>query len=93
MADFERINIRPTFRTSQLPCDGNVGDLLVLSPLNEGERDPETQGSASVWVCIKANWPPENENAVWARIQFDGIAQCGTPTPLPPQNRPHLRSG
>jgi hypothetical protein len=93
MADFERINIRPTFRTSELPCDGKVGDLLILSPLDENERDPEHLGSAAVWVCTKANWGPENENAVWQRIQFDGFAQCGNITPLPPQDQPNLIRG
>jgi hypothetical protein len=88
-----RINIRPFFRTDQVPCEGNVGDLIVLSPLDEGERDGSPQGMASLWVCIKANWEPENEPAVWARVQFDGVAVCDHRVAPPPQNRPRLREG
>jgi hypothetical protein len=44
-------------------------------------------------VCIKANWEPENEPAVWARVQFDGVAVCDHPISRPPQDRPSLRQG
>jgi hypothetical protein len=89
----ERVNLGPRFRTVEVPCEGRVGDLIVLSPLDEGEFDGEPQGSASLWVCIKANWDPEGMPAVWARVQFDGVASCGIPVALPPQDRPRLHRG
>jgi hypothetical protein len=90
---YHRINIKPNFKTSKLPCDGKVGDLLILTPLAEDERDPSHDGLASVWICIKASWGPENEHAVWARLQFDGVSTCDVPVPKPPQNHPPVREG
>ena len=93
MAAGERINLRPNFREEQVPCKGNVGDLIILTPLDEGERDGMPVGVASLWVCTKANWDPEGEPAVWARVQFDGIASCGNPIQTPPQDLPTLYRG
>ena len=93
MAVIEQVNVGPHFTETQLPCDGMVGDLLVLSPLKEGERDPSPQGLATVWVCIKSAPGAERDAAVWARVQFDGVASCGRPVPAPPQGRPDLVRG
>ena len=84
----EQINIRPVFEQLTVPCDGEAGDLLVLTRLKAGERDSSPQGLASLWFCTKAS---EGERpAIWARVQFDGIATCQAPIPTPPQNRPTL---
>jgi hypothetical protein len=89
----DQINFRPEFQTTKLPCSGKVGDLIVVTPLKENEPDPEPQGSASVCICLKAN-DREGRPAVWARVQFDGIATCETVIlPLPPQDRPRLERG
>lgn len=99
MDPYHRINIKPNFNTDKLPCDGKVGDLIILmssspaAPLAEGERDSSKDGVASVWVCTKASWGPENEHAVWARLQFDGVSTCDFPVPKPPQNHPPVREG
>lgn len=87
----DQFNFRPLYERTQVPCEGQVGDVLVLSPLREGERDPQPQGSASVWFCIKSD--DDEGSAVWARVQFDGIATCKKPVPLPPQTRPELVRG
>jgi len=87
----DQINFKPWFEQHTVPCEGEVGDILVLTPLKEGRPDPEQQGSATVLFCIKAN---EGERpAVWARVQFDGVATCEAPLPMPPQTRPTLRRG
>jgi hypothetical protein len=87
----DEINIQPAFKQSSVPCEGEVGDLLVLTRLAEGERDPSAQGMASLWFCIKA--ADGEQHAVWARVQFDGVASCGKPIPDPPQNHPTLQRG
>jgi hypothetical protein len=91
VASGDEINFRPTFQTNSVPCEGEVGDLLVLTPLKDGEADPSAQGMATVWFCIKAG--KGERQAVWARLQFDGVATCGFPLADPPQNRPTLRRG
>ena len=91
MASEDQINFKPAFETNTVPCEGEVGDLLVLSPLKDGEPDPTNQGLASVWFCIKAG--NAERPAVWARVQFDGVASCGFPIADPPQSRPTLRRG
>ena len=93
MAVREQINIKPIFRGISVPCEGEAGDLLVLTPLEEGERDGSAQGLASLWFCTKSSNEAEQEPAVWARVQFDGIATCDNPVPDPPQNRPTLIRG
>lgn len=91
MASGDQINFKPAFEQQAVPCEGEVGDLLVLTPLAEGEDDSSTQGMASVWFCIKEG---QGElPATWARVQFDGIATCEAPVPPPPQNRPRLSHG
>jgi hypothetical protein len=87
----DQINIEPAFKQSTVPCEGEVGDLLVLTPLAKGEPDPSPQGLASLWFCIEA--AEQERPAVWARVQFDGVARCGPPIPDPPQTRPTLRRG
>lgn len=91
MAVGDQINVKPNFEQQAVPCDGEVGDLLVLSPLKEGEPDNSVQGLVSMWLCIKAG--QDRRPAVWARVQFDGIATCEAPIPDPPQNRPTLQRG
>jgi hypothetical protein len=87
----DQINIEPEFKQSSVPCEGEVGDLLVLTLLAKGEPDPSKQGRASLWFCIKA--AQGERPAVWARVQFDGVASCDAPIPDPPQNRPILKRG
>lgn len=91
MALGDQINFRPEFRTMQLPCFGQVGDLIVLSPLKEGEFDPEPDGSASVWVCVKADL--DGRPALWLRVQFDGFATCDAPVAPAAQGHPRLVLG
>ena len=91
MALGDRINLRPEFETTKLPCDGQVGDLIVLTPLKEGEPDPATDGSASVWVCVKADL--EGRPALWLRVQFDGFATCTAPVAPAAQGHRPLRRG
>lgn len=89
----KQINLRPAFETNQVPCDGEVGDLFVMTPVPEGKRDASPQGLGSLWFCTKGSFDPEGEPAVWARVQFDGVASCKKTVPDPPQNRPNLIRG
>jgi len=91
MAYRDQINIEPAFKQSTVPCAGEAGDLLVLTPLAQRERDPSPQGLTSLWFCIKA--ADGERPAVWARVQFDGVASCDAPIPDPPQGRPRLVRG
>ena len=91
MASGDQINFKPSFEQLTVPCDGEVGDLHILTPLKEGDSDSSPQGLASVWFCIKAG--KGERPAIWARVQFDGVATCAAPVPLPPQGRPTLRRG
>ena len=91
MAARDQHNFRPRFKQDTVPCEGEVGDILVLTPLADDEEDREPQGSASVWFCIRAE--SREGSAVWARIQFDGVATCERPVPIPPQTRPVLTRG
>ncbi|WP_330766993.1 hypothetical protein [Rhodococcus sp. M8-35] len=93
MAPADRINISPNFKQQGLPCDGQVGDLIVLSPLDRDEFDDSPKGKASLWLCTKSAWEPENIPAVWSRVQFDGFATCEFPVPEPPQDIPNLSLG
>lgn len=92
MAKGDQVNIRPEFQTTKLPCEGTVGDLIVLTPLKENEPDPSPQGVASLWFCTKSG-SGERHPAVWQRVTFDGFAQCDAPVGNPPQNRPRIRRG
>lgn len=91
MAKDDQINLRPHFRKEgkTLPCEGEVGDLFVFTPLDEGEKDPTTTGSASLWFCIKGSLG-EGNNAVWARVQFDGIWTCTSGGPPNPPKYPDI---
>lgn len=93
MDAYIRLNIRPNFKQEILPCEGKVGDVLILTPLAEDEYDRSADGLASLWVCIKASGSQEITHAVWARVAFDGIATCERPIPPPPQNHPKLNRG
>jgi len=87
VASGDQINLKPHFQQLTVPCEGEAGDLLVITPLKEGEQDTSPQGLASLWFCIKTGDTPERP-ATWARVQFDGIATCRAPVANPPQNRP-----
>ena len=81
-------NFRPWFEQPTVPCEGAVGDILVLTPLRDGQPDPTAQGQASVWFCVKAS-DERGQRAVWAHVLFDGVATCATgPVPLPTQLLP-----
>lgn len=85
----EQINIKPLYQQTTVPCEGEAGDLLVVTPLGEGDPDPHPQGVAQLWFCIKSG--KGERPAIWARVTFDGIATCQAPIPNPPQNRPPVR--
>lgn len=86
-----QINLTPLFNQPNLPCEGEAGDLLVISPLKQDEEDKSEQGVASLWFCIRSQ-SKERGPAVWARVAFNGIATCSNgPVPLPPQNLPPLK--
>lgn len=89
MANGDQINLRPHFQQLTLPCDAEAGDLLVLTPLKDGEQDTSRQGLASLWFCIRTG--TMERPAMWARVQFDGVATCSAPVPTPPQTHPTLR--
>lgn len=94
MAKGDQVNLKPHFKedTDKLPCEGEAGDLYVFSPLGEKDRDNSKQGVASLWFCTKSSGP-DGQNAIWARVQFDGIATCKVRPPIPPQNHPDLQLG
>jgi hypothetical protein len=87
----EQINFEPHFQQETLPCEGEVGDFVVLSPLTATDRDASPQGLASLWFCIRRG--NTEQPATWARVQFDGIATCRAAVPRPPQNHPTLKAG
>ena len=93
MAKGDQINLRPHFKDegARLPCEGEAGDLYVFTPLGVDDRDSSPQGLASLWFCIKGMNAETKET--WARVQFDGITNCGVPAPTPPQNHPQLKDG
>jgi len=97
MAQGDQINFKPHFGKDKnegltLPCEGEVGDIYVFSPLGEGEKDPTPQGLASIWFCVKRA-ESDGRNAIWARVKFDGILTCGVKPPPPPANLPVLKEG
>ena len=89
MANGDQINLKPHFEQETLPCEGEAGDLFVMTPLKEGQLDVSPQGVASLWFCIKAGNTNERP-ATWARVQFDGIATCRAPVANPPQTHPTI---
>ena len=78
MAKGDQFNLRPHYKDEgpTLPCDGEVGDLFVFTPLDEGEPDPSLVGLASLWFCSRAMDQIEGRPAIWSRVKFDGIATC-----------------
>lgn len=94
MASVGQINLKPIFKSVKLPCEGAVGDLLVLTPLTEGQLEGSTQGLASLWFCTKSANVGEARPAIWKRVQFDGFSNCQMPDlPKPPQDQPPIREG
>ena len=92
MASGDQNNFKPWFDQDTVPCEGEVGDILVLTPLKEGKTDPKELGSAHVFFCVKAQ--RGERPAVWVRVQFDGFATCKTgPLPTPSQTLPPLTRG
>ena len=90
---FSYLNLKPNFRSPKLPCEGKVGDMLILSPLDKDEFDPAPAGQVSLWVCVKAAWDRDGSPAVWARVAFDGLATCVFPVKQTPQDLPNLAPG
>ena len=90
-----QLHLTPRWHSNlnRLPCSGQAGDLLMCSPLaGEGDRDPNPEGKASLWVCIRSSEGDvgvggDGVPAVWARVQFDIVHTCreGAP-PLPPDH-------
>lgn len=97
MATGDQINLQPHDKRegTTLPCDGQVGDLYVFTPLDTDPRQPDTDvsalGQASLWFCSKA--ADRETPAIWQRVTFDGWFTCSAPPPPPPQDRPELREG
>ena len=87
----EQINFKPRFQQSSVPCEGEVGDIFVMTPLREGQRDSSEPGEASIWFCVKTQ--VETRPAVWVRIQFDGFATCQSGPLRPPKQIPELKRG
>jgi hypothetical protein len=94
MASAGQINLKPVFEQHKVPCEGTVGDLLVLSPLREDEFDHSPQGQAHLWFCTKSENLNEQQPAVWKRVDFDGFATCQMhDLPEPPQDDPPIEEG
>ena len=91
MAIGDQTNFKPWFEQETVPCEGEVGDILVRTKLKEGDADFEDLGSADVWFCTKAQ--SDERPAVWQRVHFDGWATCEAPLPTPPQTNPRLIEG
>ena len=84
---YDQINIEPAFTQSQVPCEGEVGDLFVMTRFEKVKDDTPT-GQATLWFCTKAK--VGETNAVWAEVSFVGVARCGSPVPDPNVNRPEI---
>lgn len=89
MATGDQVNIKPAYETVEVPCEGQVGDLFVMSRLREDEPDGTPLGLASLWLCTKSS-DREGRRAIWQRVTFDGYAQCDAPVGPPPQDRPRV---
>jgi hypothetical protein len=103
MAKGDQINFKPHFKKDlirqgaealgpTLPCEGEVGDLFVFKPLDEGEPDSTPLGRASLWFCTKGA-EGDGRHAIWQRVQFDTHTTCAVSPPNPPQNHPKLKDG
>jgi hypothetical protein len=88
----EQINFKPHFHRTTLPCEGEVGDLLVMTRLSDGEPDHSAQGLASLWFCTKTGHT-RTHPATWKRVQLQGDENCSKPVPDPPQDDPPLQRG
>ncbi|MFD4459621.1 hypothetical protein [Nocardia sp. NPDC058480] len=85
----EQFNFKPSFEQVTVPCEGEVGDLLILTPLKHGEFDSSKVGKASVWFCTKA--ASSDGPATWQQVEFTGFATCNMPVvQIPPQDVPPL---
>jgi len=94
MASAGQINLKPFFKQHKVPCEGSVGDLLVLSPMRENEFDDSPQGRASLWFCTKSEDLNEQQPAVWKQVDFDGFSTCQmSDLPEPPQDDPPIERG
>jgi hypothetical protein len=94
VASAGQINLKPLFQQNKVPCEGTVGDLLVISPLREDEFDGSPQGLASLWFCSKSANLKEQQPAIWKRVDFDGFSMCQMPDlPKPPQDDSPIREG
>lgn len=85
-------------QVQRLPCDGRAGDLLMASLLSdENERDPDPEGKASLWVCIRSSEGDmaagDGIPAVWGRVQFDIVFTCQDGMPAPGPDHPHRIEG
>jgi hypothetical protein len=83
----------PLFGQNRLPCIGELGDVLMFSPLDgPDDVDPDGQHMPSLWLCIKSSVGDNAKKgpAVWARFQFDITYTCqGGVTPSPPKLPSH----
>lgn len=91
MAGDEQTNFRPLYKTAALPCEGQVGDMIVISRLDEGEFDPSDTGLGQVWFCTRASNP--DQRALWCRVAFEGKASCEIPYLKEPPPIPTLEGG
>jgi hypothetical protein len=86
-----QVNLTPLFNPPNLPCEGEAGDLLVVSPLKQGDVAKSHDDVASLWFCIRSQ-TKEHGPAVWARVAFNGFATCNIGrVPRPQQNLPPLQ--
>ena len=92
MATGDQINFKAWFQQDTVPCEGELGDILIVTPVEERKSDPEKLGSASLWFCMKSG--QGERPAIWAHVHFDGFATCKTgPLPKPSQTLPPLTRG
>ena len=89
-----QLQLKPFFGGGPLPCTGQVGDLLMYSPLPgpDAEDDDPTKRPA-LYLCIKSSAnddnPAEQRSAVWARFQCDLDFTCKDGVPPAPPKPPH----
>lgn len=89
-----QVNLTPLFNQPNLPCEGEVGDVLVESPLikqDQLDNSRNLDGVGTLWFCIRSQ-TPERGPAVWAQVAFTGVATCSLGrVPRPPQHLPPLK--
>jgi hypothetical protein len=94
--DAAQLHLTPLFGKNRLPCIGELGDMLMFSPLDgPDDIDPEGQRRPSLWLCIKSSVGDNAEGgtAVWARFQFDITYTCQGGAPPPPPELPSRGEG